>query len=163
MGTNTYVRRNMDICAMCILHRKMLYGSSGCILIGPNETTYLNLITNPTPLQMRPNWLGQRVYPNHRSTRMHPHHWGSQVHPNGWGSWMHPNGRGSRARPGRGRRCTWALPLQLALCACGLQDLKLAGKLNASCILYCIAICRLHFQYAYCTNIHIASNTYRHD
>jgi hypothetical protein len=34
-------------------------------------------------------------------------------------SGLHPNGQGSRARPGRGRRCAQALPLWLALQACG--------------------------------------------
>jgi hypothetical protein len=28
---------------------KMQYGSTSCVLIGPNETAYINPITNPTP------------------------------------------------------------------------------------------------------------------
>ncbi len=117
---------------------KMQYGSTKCVSIGPSKTTCLYPITNPTPLQMHPNWLGQRVYPNHQGSRMHPNYCGSQVLPNGWGSWIHPNGPGSQVWPGWGRRCALALPSQIALCACG-------SNWNTT-------------QYACCTNIHIASN-----
>ncbi len=74
---------------------KMQYESTSCISIGPNETNYLNSITNPSPLQMRPNWSGQWVYPNRWGSRMHLNYPGSRLHPNDWGSWMHPNHWGS--------------------------------------------------------------------
>ncbi len=106
---------------------KLQYGSTCCISIGPNESTYLNPITNLTPLWIYPNWLGQLVYPNHWGTRMHPHYWGSWVHPKGRGSWMHPNGWGNRVWPSQGRRCA---------------DLKLAGKLK--CNMYSILCCNMH-------------------
>ncbi len=85
---------------------------------------YLNLITNPTPLQMRLNWSRQWVYPNHQGSKMGTNYVGSQMHPNGWGSWMHPNSWGSQTWPGWGRRCAQALPSRLTLFARGSCDLK---------------------------------------
>jgi hypothetical protein len=85
---------------------------------------YLNLITKPTPLQMCLNRLGQWVYPNQWGSWMHANYRGSQVHPNCRGSWVYPSRQGSQTWPGLGRSCAWALPLWLALCACGSWDLK---------------------------------------
>jgi hypothetical protein len=124
---------------MHIAHVKCKMGGISCISIGPNETTHLNLITNPrTPLQMHPTWLGQRVHPNHWGSRMHPNYWGSRVHPNSQGSWMHPNGRGSQAWPGWGSRCALASPSRLVLHArgSGFARLKTSRQTEMQYVFY---------------------------
>ncbi len=131
----------------------MQYGRISCISIGPNQTTYLNSITNPTPPQMRPIWLGQQVYSNHQGSRMHPNYRGSRVHPNNRGSWMHPNGGASRVWPGWGRRCAGALPSWLALCAPGLgfARLKTSRQIEMQHVFY------IALQHAcYTCNMHTA-------
>ena len=59
------------------------------------DPIHLRPISNPTPRQTHPNWLGQLMHPYSR------------------GSWTHPNNQGSWPRPGWGRRCARALPSRL--------------------------------------------------
>ncbi len=100
-----------------------------------NLLTLIQLLTHP-PCKCALTGQGSRVYPNDWGSQVYPNGWGSRVYPNGWGSQVYPNSWGSRARPGQGRRCAWASPLQLAL--------------RAHCLGFALAVCATPSRFGLC-------------